>query len=94
MRKDVEHYCKTCDIYQRTKRSQNKIKYGLLTEKEGEITKWSRVNVDLWGPKSIKNKNGFVYEIHIMTMVDLVTGWFEQYQHCMEHQVLINVKKY
>ena len=80
LRKDVEHYCKTCDVCQRTKRSRNKIKYGLLPEKEGEITKWSRVNVDLWGPKSIKNKNGFTYEIHIMTMVDPVTGWFEQQQ--------------
>ena len=50
LQKDVEHYCKTktCDICQRTKRSQNKIKYGLLPEKEGETTKWSRVvNVDL-----------------------------------------------
>ena len=80
LRKDVEHYCKTCDVCQRTKRSRNKIKYGLLPEKEGEITKWSRVNVDLWGPKSIKNKNGYTYEIHIMTMVDPVTGWFEQQQ--------------
>ena len=34
----------------------------------------------LWGPKSIKNKNGFTYEIHIMTMVDPVTGWFERQQ--------------
>ena len=59
LQKNVEHYCKTCDIFQRTKRSQNKIKYRLLSEKEGETTKWSRVNVDLWGPKSIKNKNVF-----------------------------------
>ena len=56
LQKDVEHYCKTCDICQRTKRSRNKIKYRLLPEKEGEITKWSRVNVDLWRPKSIKIK--------------------------------------
>ena len=27
-----------------------------------------------------KNKDGFTYEMHIMTMVDLVTGWFEQQQ--------------
>ena len=27
-----------------------------------------------------KNKNGFTYEIHITTMVDPVTGWFEQQQ--------------
>ena len=59
LQKNVEQYCKTCDIFQRTKRSQNKIKYRLLSEKEGETTKWSRVSVDLWGPKSIKNKNVF-----------------------------------
>ena len=39
-----------------------------------------RVNVDLWGPKLIVNVNGYTYEIYIMTMVDPVTGWFEQHQ--------------
>ena len=79
LRKDVERYCKTCDVCQRCKRSR-KVKYGLLPEKKGEITKFSRVNVDLWGPKTVKNKNGWDYKIHIMTMVDPVTGWFEQAQ--------------
>ena len=50
------------------------------TQKKGEITKWSRVNVDLWGPKTVKNKNGWKYKIHIITMVDPVIGWFEQAQ--------------
>ena len=31
-------------------------KDGILPEKKGEITKWSRVNVDLWGPKIVKIK--------------------------------------
>ena len=44
------------------------------------ITKWSRVNVDLWGPKTVQNKNGWNYQINVMTMVDPVTGWFEQAQ--------------
>jgi len=35
------------------------------------------VNVDLWGPKTIKNVNGYDYQIHVMTMVDPVTGWPE-----------------
>ena len=38
------------------------------------------MNVDLWGPKSVRNKNGYTYEIHLMTMVDPVTGWFEMAQ--------------
>ena len=56
LQKDVERHCKTCDVCQRCKQSC-KIKYGLLPEKRGEITKFSRVNVDLWGPKTVKNKN-------------------------------------
>ena len=26
------------------------------------------------------NKNGYTYKVHVMTMVDLVTDWFEQQQ--------------
>ena len=51
-----------------------KNKYGLLPEKEAEVTKWNRVNLDCWGPKTIKQKNGFDYEIYVLTMVDPVTG--------------------
>ena len=35
------------------------------------------MNVDLWGPKTIHNKNGKTYKIHVMTMIDSMTGWFE-----------------
>ena len=41
---------------------------------------WNRVHVDLWGPKSVVNVNEYTYELPIMTIVDLVTGWFEQCQ--------------
>ena len=37
----------------------------------------NRVNVDLWGPKTIHNKDGNTYKLHAMTMIDLTTGWFE-----------------
>ena len=30
--------------------------FRLVPENKGEIIKWSRVNVDLWGPKTIKKK--------------------------------------
>ncbi len=79
LRKDVIRFCKTCDLCQRCKK-QKKRKYGLLPEKEPEVTKWSRVDVDLWGPKTVQNKNGWDYAIHVMTMVDPVTGWFELQQ--------------
>ena len=74
--KDCTTYCKSCKECQMSKKN-NKTKVGLLPEKKGEVTKWSRVNVDLWGPKTVKNVNGYTYEIHVMTMVDPVTGWFE-----------------
>ena len=79
MRKDIEQKIKTCPTCQKCKRSM-KNKNGLLPEKEAEVTKWNRVNLDCWGPKTIKQKNGFDYEIYVLTMVDPVTGWFEYAQ--------------
>ena len=38
-------------------------KYGLLPEKTGEVIKWSRVNVDLWGPRVLTMEN-----IHVKSM--------------------------
>ena len=48
--------------------------------KLAETTKWRRVNVDFWGPKTVRNKNGYTYEIYVMSMVDPVTGWPELVQ--------------
>ena len=79
LQKQVIDRCKHCKICQMSKKAGKK-KYGLLPEKESELTKWKRVNVDLWGPKTIKNVNGFDYELRVMTMVDPVTGWFESTQ--------------
>ena len=73
IRNDVIRLIKTYDICQRCKRTK-KIKNGLLPGKEGEIIKWSKVNKDLWGPKTVQNKNGWDYQIQVMTMVDPVTG--------------------
>ena len=56
MIENMTKYCKTCHTCQRAKKT-NKLKYGSVPEKEGEVTKWSHVNVDLWGPKSVVNKN-------------------------------------
>ena len=35
------------------------------------------MNVDLWGPATVKNKNENDYKIHAMTMIGPATGWFE-----------------
>ena len=73
LRKDCEEYTKTCHECQIAKR-YNKKKYGLILEKEDEITKWSRVNIDCYGPKSIRNRNGYDYNLHVINIVDPVTG--------------------
>ena len=51
--------------------------YGLFPAKRPKTTKWRRVNVDLWEPAMVKNKNSNNYKIHVMTMIDPATGWFE-----------------
>jgi hypothetical protein len=75
MRTQVKEPCKTCHECQVSKKGGNK-KYGLLQEKKGEVIKWSRVNVNLWGPKSVNNGK-YTYQVHVMTMVDPVTGRLE-----------------
>ena len=40
----------------------------------------NRVNLDCWGPKTVKHKDGYTYELRILTMIDPVTGWFEYAQ--------------
>ena len=73
LKKDVHHHCKHCKICQLFKTTR-KTKYGLLPAKTAEIIKWSRVNVDLWGPKTVHNKNGKDYKIYVLTMIAPVTG--------------------
>ena len=55
-----------------------KKKYRLLLPKTVETMRWNKVYINLWGPKSVVNVNGYTYKLHIMTMIDPVTGWFEQ----------------
>ena len=55
----------------------NKNRYRKLPEKLVETTKWRRVNIDCWGPKTVCNKNGYTYKIYVVSMVDPVTGWPE-----------------
>ena len=32
---------------------------------KGEVTKWNRVNVDLWSPKTVKDKNSWNYQAQL-----------------------------
>jgi hypothetical protein len=72
----VKKLVKTCATCQIGKKAGKK-KYGLLPPKDAVSIRWNRINVDLWGPKPIRNVEGLVYELHVMTMVGPVTGWFE-----------------
>ena len=87
LKTDMKRVCKHCHLCQMSKNSGKK-KLGLVPEKKGEITEWSQVNVGLLGLKAIRNKNGKDYMVHVMTIADLVKGWFElsqlnDYNHWM-----------
>ena len=71
--------CKPCGKCQRCKATRKK-KHGLLPEKQGEATKWSRANAGLRGPKPAASKNGYTCQAHAMAMVGPATGWFEYAQ--------------
>jgi hypothetical protein len=51
MRNTINDVCKTCKTCQSTKSRYKK--YGLLPEKEAEITPWKQVCIDLIGPYTI-----------------------------------------
>ena len=91
LKADVKRVCKHCHVCQMSKNSSRK-KFGLVPEKKREMFKWSRVNVDLWGPKIICNKNSKDYKIHVMTIVDPVTGWFELAQLKDKSNVFVCMK--
>jgi len=67
-------FCITCRTCQKFKKLTKK--YGKLPPKVAEEVIWSRCNVDLWGPKTIKS-DGETYKMHLMTMIDPVSSWFE-----------------
>ena len=60
------------------KNQQEKVWIG--TRKVCETIKWNRVNLDCWGPKTVKHKDGFTYELRILTMIVLII----QISHCRE----------
>ena len=76
IRKDVHNHCKTCPECQLSKKA-GKRKYGKLPEKKATVMRWNRVNIDLWGPATVRNKDGSDYQVHAATMIDPSTGWFE-----------------
>ena len=57
--------------------NKQKKKYEKLPAKKAEEVIWSRANVDLWGSATMNNKNDSKMKMHLMTMVDPVSCWFE-----------------
>jgi len=74
MRNTITDVCKKCKTCQSTKSRYKK--YGLLPEKEAEITPWKQVCIDLIGPYTI-GKGDKTITLHCLTMIDPATGWFE-----------------
>ena len=75
LRKDVDHYVRTCRKCQKNKKVRQK--YGHLPLKEVEPSiPWHRVNVDLIGPLTCKTPQGNK-QLLALTMIDPATGWFE-----------------
>jgi len=76
LRAHVRAHCKTCRQCQLSKKVRKK--YGHLPPKaDYSTTPWERVDVDLIGPYTIKNKNGKEYILLAITMIDPATRWFE-----------------
>ena len=77
LRQDVEKACKTCQTCQLIKRKS--IKYDKIPAKKAETTPWDTLCVDLIGPYKIASskKKGHEINLHAVTMIDPVTGWFE-----------------
>ena len=89
----MKRVCKHCHVCQMSKNSSRK-KFELVSENKGEITKWSKINVDLWGTKTICNKNGKDYKIYMMSIIDPVTGWFEMSQLKGKPNVFVCMKRF
>ena len=75
LRNAVQWNVKTCSICQKAKKTSRH--YGQLPAKQVETKPWETLHVDLYGPKTIKRKDGTKLKFQVMTMIDPVTGWFE-----------------
>lgn len=75
LRNTVQWNVKTCPICQKAKKTSRH--YGQLPAKQVETKPWETLHVDLYGPKTIKRKDGTKLKFQVMTMIDPVTGWFE-----------------
>ena len=82
MDKEIEKFCRTCQLCQLAKQEQKK--YVKLPAKVAEETMWKLVNVDLWGPRTLKYKQvqgtrckKATLSLHVLTIIDPATGWFE-----------------
>ena len=76
LRKTVQDICSKCDTCQCMKKSTKK--YGLLPEKQADVTPWKKLCVDLIGPYSMTpKKSRKKLTLWCLTMIDPATKWFE-----------------
>jgi transposase InsO family protein len=75
MRAMVQRHVKSCKLCQLCKKPRKQ--YGHLPAKTAEESEpWSRVNVDMMGPLTVKTPTK-IHELLVLTMIDPATGWFE-----------------
>ena len=58
LEKQIINMIKHCHRCQMNKKASKK-KYGHVSPKAAEVTRWNCINVDLLGPKTVKNVNVF-----------------------------------
>ena len=71
-----------------TQKTINK-KYVTLTAKLVEETSWNKLCVDLMGPYQICRKSKQPLILKCVTMIELVTRWFEVTQHSNKRAIII-----
>ncbi len=64
-------------------------KYSFLTPKYPEAEPWERNWLDLIGPYNIPRKGLKDLRLHVVTMIDPATGWFEMQQTSSKHAYVV-----
>ena len=75
MRAMIQRHVRSCKLCQLCKKPRKK--YGHLPVKTAEESEpWTRVNVDMMGPLTVKTPTK-THQLLVLTMIDPATGWFE-----------------
>ena len=74
LRESCIRSCRACQVCLKQKKKTNQ--YGLLPAKIAEVIPWHTLCIDLLGPYDFGEKSNKT-TLHMLTMIDPATGWFE-----------------